>query len=60
VDKIQEGKLSMREIVNEIVENGRASTQEALENEFEFEASEQGWTDEKIKAAIDSPWFPQI
>lgn len=48
----------MSEIIKTITENGRATTQEELINEFEFEAQEQGWTDEEIKIAIGSDWFP--
>ncbi len=48
----------MAEIVRTVMDNGRAASQEELEAEFDFEASEQGWTDEEIKKAVDSPWFP--
>jgi len=47
-------------IVSTVIDNGLAATQVELENEFEFEATQQGWTDEEIKEAIDSPWFPSI
>ena len=52
--------MTQEEIVQEIVENGRATDQTELENEFSFTASEDGWSDEKIREAIDSPWFPTI
>lgn len=48
----------MIEIVRIVMDNGRAQTQEELEGEFDFEAIEQGWTDEEIEQAINSPWFP--
>lgn len=50
----------MAEIIRTVNDNGRASNQEEFENEFEFEATEQGWTPEQVKEAIDSPWFPQF
>lgn len=53
-------EIEMAEIVRDIIENGRAANQTELENEFEFSASEAGWTDEEIQAAIESPWFSQI
>ena len=53
-------EAKMAKIIRTVIENGRAATQEELEVEFEFEAAEQGWTDEEIQAAIQSPWFPQI
>ena len=53
-------EAEMADIIRTVIENGRAATQEELEVEFEFEAAEQGWTDEEIQAAIQSPWFPQI
>lgn len=45
-------------IVSEIVENGRAANNDELRNEFEFEASEQGFNDDEIQEAMNSPWFP--
>lgn len=53
-------EIEMAKIIRDVMENGRAATQSELENEFEFAASEAGWTDEEIKAAIASPWFPKI
>jgi len=52
--------MSVTEIVREIMENGRAADQTELENEFLWTASEDGWTDERIKRAIADPLFPQI
>lgn len=50
------------EIIKTITENGRLTTgtQEELENEFEFEASEQGLSDSEIQEAIVSGWFPNL
>jgi hypothetical protein len=45
-------------IVKSIIENGRAANNDELQNEFEFEASEKGFNDDEIKAALESPWFP--
>lgn len=47
-------------IATDVVEWGRveSGTNEELQNEFEFEAQEQGFSREEIKAAIESPWFP--
>jgi len=45
-------------LVTEIMENGRANSQEELENEFEFLATEREWTEEEIRAALGSDWFP--
>lgn len=53
-------EIEMAEIVRDVMDNGRAATQAELENEFEFAASEAGWTEEEIQAAIQSPWFSQI
>ena len=53
-------KKSMSEIVQEIIENGRASSQEELVVEFEFEAAEQNWSEDEIREAINNPWFPNI
>lgn len=53
-------KKTATEIAQEIMENGLATTQEELENQFEYFAREAGWSDEEIKAAIESPWFPRI
>ena len=52
--------MTGKEIVQEVMENGRAVDQTELENEFLFTASEDGWTDEEIQEAIESPWFPTI
>jgi predicted transcriptional regulator len=57
---VKEKQMTANEIVTRIIENGRVATNEELEVEFEFDASEQGWTDEKIKAALESTWFPWI
>jgi hypothetical protein len=46
------------QIVNEIVENGRATNNEELENEFIFEATEAGFSDDEIADALNSEWFP--
>ena len=43
---------------SEIIANGRAATNTELENEFEFAASEAGYSDEEINEAFKSPWFP--
>ena len=48
------------DVARTVMENGRAANQAELKNEFEFEASEQGWTDEEIQEAINSPFFPVI
>ena len=48
------------EIVTRIIENGSASTNEELENQFDFAADEEGYTDEQIEAAKKNPWFPWI
>jgi len=53
-------EMEMAEIVRCVMDNGRAATQIELENEFEFAASERGWTAEEIRRAIESPWFPEI
>jgi hypothetical protein len=47
-------------IVTDVVEWGRveSGTNEELQNEFEFEAQEQGFGREEIKAAVKSSWFP--
>ena len=50
----------MVQIVNTVMENGRAASQKELVIEFEFEATEQGWEEEEIEAAIKSPWFPKF
>lgn len=52
----------IREILESIFSNGRVSQDAGwaeIENEFDFEASEQGWTDQEIKEAISSDWFPK-
>lgn len=59
-ERIFSMKKTMPQIVRQLIENGRASTQEELIAEFEFEASEKNWSIEEIRAAIKSPWFPQI
>lgn len=51
---------TMNEIATRIIENGTAATNEELENQFEYAASEDGWTDDKIKDALVSPWFPWL
>lgn len=48
------------QIAEEIISNGNAATNTELENEFEFAASEEGYSDDEIKAAIASPWFPKM
>lgn len=53
-------EVEMAEVIRTVMDNGRAATQVELEGEFEFEAGEQGWTDEEIRRAIASPWFPTI
>lgn len=50
--------MNANEIAQKIIENGRATNNEELENEFEFEAAEQGWAEEEISEALLSPWFP--
>lgn len=57
----QEQKMNVSEtthIVTSIVENGRAANNDELSHEFEFAASEAGFSDDEIKAALESPWFP--
>jgi hypothetical protein len=51
---------TMNEIATRIIENAEASTNEELENQFEFYATEDGWTEEEIKVALESPWFPNF
>ncbi len=51
-------EMTAAEIITLIVGDGLVSSQETLETEFELEASDQGWSDEEIQAAIKSPWFP--
>ena len=51
-------KDTMAEIVERIVANGAAATNEELEIQFEFYATEDGWTDQEIQEALNSPWFP--
>jgi hypothetical protein len=46
------------EIVTSIIENGRAANNDELRNEFEFEASEKGFSDAEIQEALSSEWFP--
>lgn len=41
-------------IIRTIIENGRPATVE----EFEFSASEQGWSQGQIDAVKGSPWLP--
>lgn len=53
-------KPTVHQIVSRIVENGRASTNEELENQFEFDANEAGYSDDEIKNALASKWFPWI
>lgn len=53
-------EVEMAKIIQDVIENGRAADQTELENEFEFAASEEGWTDEEIQTAVASPWFAQI
>jgi hypothetical protein len=63
IQRKEENKMSLREILEEIFDNGRvtsSSSQEELINEFEFSATENGWSDEEIKNAISSEWFPQL
>mgnify|MGYP006921388727 FL=1 len=45
-------------IVASIIENGRAANNDELRNEFEFEASEKGFSDAEIQEALSSEWFP--
>lgn len=47
-------------IVQRIMENALAATDEELAEQFQFFADEQGWSDEEIKAALASPWFPSL
>jgi hypothetical protein len=53
-------EVEMAELVREVMDNGRAADQTELESEFEFAATDAGWTNEEIQQAIASPWFPQI
>ena len=46
------------QIVTSVIENGRAANNDELRNEFEFVATEAGFSDDEIKAALESPWFP--
>jgi len=46
------------EITQHIIDNALASTNEELENQFEFFAGEDDWTDKQIADALKSPWFP--
>jgi len=56
-------KMSMREILENIFDNGRVtpdSSQNELEEQFDFEATENGWSIKEIKEAIKSQWFPSL
>ena len=45
-------------VVRDITENGMAADNTDLEIQFEYVASERGWSDEDIKLALKNPWFP--
>jgi len=50
--------MNTNQIVTSIIENGRVTSNDELRHEFEFVATEAGFSDDKIKAALESPWFP--
>ena len=59
--KNKETKMNASEttkIVTSIIENGRAANNDELRSEFEFEASEKGFSDDEIQEALSSEWFP--
>lgn len=52
--------MTTNEIVQKITSDGRVATNEELEIQFAFFASEEGWTDEEIKYALQGEWFPWL
>ena len=46
------------EIILRIIEDGLVENNTELENEFVFAATEAGCSDEEIRDAMASPWFP--
>jgi len=55
-------RKAMVQIMQDLYDNGiitAETSREEINGEFEFAATENGWTDEEIKEALESPWFPE-